>query len=53
MTHSDPGGWFPEWLANLLVSRTPKTMFARLQKALDREEVAILMTASIKPGRPG
>lgn len=37
ITHSDPRGRFPKWLANLIVSRTPGTMFSRLEKTIDEE----------------
>ena len=37
ITHSDPGGWFPNWLANMIYKRTPKSMFAGLYEALERE----------------
>jgi len=38
ITHSDPRGYFPKWLMNLIVSRTPKTMFSRLAQTLDAEK---------------
>lgn len=37
ITHSDPRGRFPKWLANLIVTRTPGTMFSRLEKTIDEE----------------
>ena len=37
ITHSDPRGRFPKWLANLIVTRTPKSMFSRLAKTIDAE----------------
>ncbi len=37
ITHSDPRGRFPAWLANLIVTRTPGTMFSRLEKTMDEE----------------
>lgn len=37
ITHSDPGGWFPKWLVNMIMSRTPKQMFAKLQKIVGEE----------------
>jgi hypothetical protein len=37
ITHSDPRGRFPAWLANLIVTRTPGTMFSRLEKTIDEE----------------
>lgn len=43
ITHSDPRGRFPKWLANLIVTRTPGTMFSRLQETIAEE---------LKRGRP-
>jgi hypothetical protein len=37
ITHSDPGGHFPKWLMNMIMKRTPKKMFAKLQQVLDEE----------------
>ncbi|MFW2404412.1 MAG: START domain-containing protein [Gammaproteobacteria bacterium] len=37
ITHSDPRGRFPAWLANMIVTRTPATMFSRLEKTVDEE----------------
>ncbi len=39
ITHSDPRGFFPAWLANLIVTRTPGTMFSRLEETMDDESV--------------
>ena len=39
ITHTDPRGLFPKWLMNLIVSRTPGTMFSRIEKILDDETV--------------
>jgi len=38
ITHSDPRGFFPSWLMNLIVTRTPKAMFSRLEKTIVAEE---------------
>lgn len=38
ITHSDPRGHFPKWLMNLIVKRTPKSMFSRLEKTIDAEQ---------------
>jgi len=38
ITHSDPRGFFPGWLMNLIVTRTPKAMFSRLEKTIVAEE---------------
>lgn len=38
ITHSDPRGFFPRWLMNMIVKRTPKTMFSRLVKTIGVEE---------------
>lgn len=38
ITHSDPRGHFPKWLMNLIVKRTPKSMFSRLRKTIAAEE---------------
>lgn len=38
ITHSDPGGSFPKWLMNLLIDRTPKRMFKKLDKLVAAEE---------------
>ena len=37
ITHSDPRGRFPKWLANLIVTRTPGTMFSRLEETIAEE----------------
>lgn len=39
ITHTDPRGFFPKWLMNLIVSRTPGTMFSRIEKILDEDTV--------------
>lgn len=39
ITHTDPRGFFPKWLMNLIVSRTPGTMFSRIDKILDEDTV--------------
>ena len=38
ITHSDPGGSFPKWLMNMLISGTPKKMFRKLEKLVAKEE---------------
>ena len=38
ITHSDPRGYFPKWIMNMIVTRTPKTMFSRLTETIDAEE---------------
>jgi hypothetical protein len=38
ITHSDPLGHFPKWMMNIIVKRTPKTMFNKLTKTLDAEQ---------------
>ena len=37
ITHTDPRGFFPKWLMNMIVTRTPRTMFTRLEELLDKE----------------
>ena len=37
-THSDPGGWFPKWLVNMIMKSTPKQMFAKLQTIVAEEQ---------------
>lgn len=39
ITHTDPRGFFPKWLMNFIVSRTPRTMFSRIEKILDQDTV--------------
>ena len=38
ITHSDPRGHFPNWLMNMIVKRTPKSMFSRLDKTIAAEQ---------------
>ncbi|MDJ0929101.1 MAG: START domain-containing protein [Gammaproteobacteria bacterium] len=38
ITHSDPGGSFPKWMMNMLIDRTPKRMFRKLEKLVAKEE---------------
>jgi hypothetical protein len=38
ITHSDPLGRIPRWLMNIVITRTPKTMFTRLTKTVNAEE---------------
>ena len=39
ITHSDPMGRIPKWLVNMIFSRTPGSMFSKLQETVDEEVV--------------
>ena len=38
ITHSDPRGHFPKWMMNIIVKRTPKSMFSRLTTTIGAEK---------------
>jgi len=38
ITHSDPMGRIPKWLVNIIFTRTPGTMFTKLQETVDKEK---------------
>ena len=38
ITHSDPRGRIPKWLINMIFTRTPGTMFSKLQQTVDEEK---------------
>ncbi len=38
ITHSDPMGRIPTWLINMIFSRTPGSMFSKLQETVDEEK---------------
>lgn len=38
VSHSDPGGRFPKFVANLLVTQTPKLIKRKLEKTLEKRE---------------
>ena len=37
ITHSDPMGRIPKWLVNIIFTRTPGSMFSKLQETVDAE----------------
>ena len=38
ITHSDPMGRIPKWLVNVIFTRTPGTMFSKLQETVNKEK---------------